>query len=97
MGTDVRLAGVPVGTVTALTLNPETYRAEVVVSVDPAIQVPDDSALAVASEGLLGGSFMEIVPGGSFDFLAEGAEFQSTQGSVSVVQLLTRFVSGGDE
>lgn len=96
VGTDIRLAGVSVGAVTALSLNPETYRAEAELSIERGIRVPDDSSAVVASEGLLGGTFVEIVPGGSFTYLEEGQLFQSTQGAVSVIQLLTKFVSGGE-
>ena len=95
-GTDVRLAGVRIGSVTGLDLNAETYRAEVTFSIDENIRIPDDSVVVVASEGLLGGTFVEIVPGGSFDYLAPGDSFFSTQGAVSVIGLLTQFVSGGD-
>jgi len=97
VGTDIRLAGVSVGRVSALSLNPETYRAETVLAIRSGIEIPDDSAVAVAAEGLLGGTFMEIVPGGSFDYLAPGDMFQSTQGAVSITQLLARFVSGGED
>lgn len=97
VGTDVRLAGVKVGSVQDITLNPETFRADAVVSIRSDVEVPDDSAIAVASEGLLGGNFIEIVPGGSpFSFEA-GDEIEDTQGSVSLVSLLLRFVSGGGE
>jgi phospholipid/cholesterol/gamma-HCH transport system substrate-binding protein len=50
----------------------------------------------VASEGLLGGTFVELVPGGSFEMYTEGAVIQDTQGAVSLIQLLLKFV-GGDE
>ena len=95
-GTDVRLAGVRIGSVTGLDLNAETYRAEVTFSIDENIRIPDDSVVVVATEGLLGGTFVEIIPGGSFDYLAPGDSFFSTQGAVSVIGLLTQFVSGGD-
>lgn len=97
VGTDIRLAGVSIGTVTGLNLNAETYRAEAVLTIDEAVAIPDDSAAVVASEGLLGGTFLEIVPGGSFEYMIEGQVFQSTQGAVSLIQLLTKFVSGGEE
>ncbi|EAR51610.1 hypothetical protein OG2516_01786 [Oceanicola granulosus HTCC2516] len=97
VGTDVRMAGVKVGTVSALELNPETYRADMTISVQDGLLVPDDSSLAVASEGLLGGNFMEIVPGGSFEFFEPGAQFRDTQSSVSLLTLLLRYVGGGDE
>jgi phospholipid/cholesterol/gamma-HCH transport system substrate-binding protein len=97
VGTDVRLAGVKVGTVQALRLNPETYRAEAVLAIKNDVLVPDDSALTIASEGLLGGHFVELVPGASFDYLADGGEVVDTQGSVSLVTLLMKFVGGGRE
>lgn len=97
IGTDVRLAGVKVGTVTDVTLNPETYRADTTVSLNAATQVPDDSAIVISSEGLLGGNFVEIVPGGSPFYFAEGDEILDTQGSVSLISLLLKFVSGGDD
>ncbi|WP_424966587.1 MULTISPECIES: outer membrane lipid asymmetry maintenance protein MlaD [unclassified Dinoroseobacter] len=98
VGTDVRLAGVKVGTVTGIDLNPETFRADTTISVASDIEIPDDSAISVSSEGLLGGNFVEILPGGSPFVLAEGDEFTSTQGSVSLVSLLMKFVgSGGDD
>lgn len=97
LGTDVRLAGVKIGTVTGMTLNTDTYRAETVFTLQNGVLVPDDSAAVVASEGLLGGTFVEIVPGGSFDFFAEGAVIEDTQGAVSLISLLMKFVSGGEE
>lgn len=94
VGTDIRLAGVSVGTVSQLDLNGETYRAEAVFSIDEGIAIPDDSAAVVASEGLLGGTFVEIVPGGSFGMFADGGLIEDTQGAVSLIQLLMKFVSG---
>jgi phospholipid/cholesterol/gamma-HCH transport system substrate-binding protein len=97
VGTDVRLAGVKIGTVTNVTLNPETYRADTVVTVVNGIEIPDDSAIIVSSEGLLGGNFVEVVPGGSLFFYEPGSTIDDTQGAVSLISLLLKFVSGGDE
>ncbi|MBP0484095.1 outer membrane lipid asymmetry maintenance protein MlaD [Sagittula salina] len=98
VGTDVRLAGVKVGTVTGITLNPDTFRADTVVTVRDGVQIPDDSAIIVASEGLLGGNFVEISPGGSPFYFGEGDEILDTQGSVSLLSLLLKYVgSGGSE
>ncbi|SCZ55289.1 outer membrane lipid asymmetry maintenance protein MlaD [Epibacterium ulvae] len=97
VGTDVRLAGVKVGTVSEVSLNAETFRADVELSMQNGIEIPDDSAAVIASEGLLGGNFVEIVPGGSPYALAAGDELLDTQGSVSLISLLLKFVSGGDD
>ena len=97
VGTDVRLAGVKVGTVTDVTLNPETYRADTTFSVVEGIEIPDDSAVVVSSEGLLGGNFVEIFPGGSPFFYQAGDEILDTQGSVSLINLLLKYIGTGGE
>ncbi|CUJ89322.1 outer membrane lipid asymmetry maintenance protein MlaD [Shimia thalassica] len=96
VGTDVRLAGVKIGSVTGISLNPQTFRADTEFTVLSGIELPDDSAIVVSSEGLLGGNFVEILPGGSPFNLEAGAEIEDTQSSVSLVGLLMKFVAGGD-
>ena len=93
-GTDVRMAGVKIGSVTALRLDPESFRAELTLALRDDLKIPDDSGGAVSQEGLLGGSFVEVIPGGSDFTMENGAEFLDTQGSVSLVSLLLKFVSG---
>lgn len=92
VGTDVRMAGVKIGTVTGLDLNPTTFRADTTFTVQDDILLPDDSGIIVASEGLLGGNFIEIVPGGSPINLEPGEEIIDTQGAVGLIELLTKFV-----
>ena len=95
VGTDVRLAGVKIGTVTDVTLNPETYRAETDLTLGSEVEIPDDSAVVISSEGLLGGNFVEIMPGGSPFYFASGDQIEDTQSAVSLTTLLLKFVSGG--
>ena len=96
VGSDVRLAGVKVGSITSLTLNPTTFFADATVDVQKDILLPTDSAILISSEGLLGGNFVEIVPGGAPDNLEPGGEIEDTQGAVSLISLLMKFV-GGDK
>ena len=97
VGTDVRLAGVKVGTVTSLALDPQTFFADATFTLRNDVLLPDDSTVLIASEGLLGGTFVELQPGGSLDNLAPGDEIEDTQGAVSVISLLMKFVGGSDE
>lgn len=92
VGTDVRLAGVKIGTVSKLELNPQSFYADATFTLQNRVQLPDDSAALISSEGLLGGNFVEIRPGGSVDNLVAGAEIEDTQGSVSLIGLLMKFV-----
>lgn len=91
-GADVRLAGVKVGTVTATRIDPQSFSAEVSMRIDRALRLPSDSSAEVTSEGLLGGKYISIVPGGSETLLAEGGRITETQGSVSLESLLGRFI-----
>ena len=97
VGTDVRLAGVKIGSVESVILNSETFRADTIINVRDGIEIPDDSAITIASEGLLGGNFVEIVPGGSPFMFEPDSEIEDTQSAVSLVSLLLKFVSGSDE
>lgn len=94
VGTDVRLAGIKVGAVTGLELDPETYQARTTFTVQDGLMIPDDSDVKVASEGLLGGAYLEITPGASEFMLAAGDEILNTQSSVSLLNLLMRFGTG---
>lgn len=95
VGTDVRLAGVKIGSVSGIALNPDTYRADAVFTVSHDVMVPDDSTAVIASEGLLGGTYIDIVPGGSFEMFAPGDQIIDTQGAVSLLSLLLTYVGGG--
>ena len=97
VGADVKLAGVKVGTITSLVLNPASFMADTVISVDKSIQLPSDSAIVISQDGLLGGNYVEILPGGMPDVLAPGGEIEDTQGAVSLINLLMKFVGGGGD
>ena len=91
VGTGVRLAGITVGSVTGLDLDPATYQAKMTLAVRGDLEIPEDSDVKISSEGLLGGSFVELTPGGSEFMLKPGDEIANTQGSVSLLDLLIRF------
>lgn len=95
IGTDVRLAGVKVGTVTDLRLNPETFFADATISMRKDVALPVDSTILISSEGLLGGTFVEVQPGGELENVEPGGEIEDTQGAVSLITLLMKFASGG--
>lgn len=101
-GTDVRLAGIKVGTVVSQTLNPENYQALVTMSIDPKVKLTDDTTAKVTSEGLLGQNFIALDPGGSDKILANGDEIANTQGAVDIWSLISaamfdRGKSGGGD
>lgn len=91
-GSDVRLAGVKVGSVTATRVDPQTYQASVTMTVQGGLQLPTDTSAQVTSDGLLGGKFLSLVPGGAEKMLAPGQRITITQSSVSLEDLLGKFI-----
>lgn len=94
-GSDVRLSGVRVGTVTGVHLNPENYFAVVGLAIREDVRLPEDTVAKIASEGLLGGNFVAIDPGGSDFMLEPGATIEHTQGSVNLLDLVSKAIHGG--
>ena len=97
IGTEVRMAGVKIGMVKSLSLNAETLQADVKLKIEKNILIPNDSSAVISSEGLLGGSFVEIVPGGSFDNYAAGEIIEDTQSSISLINLLLKMFGTSKE
>jgi phospholipid/cholesterol/gamma-HCH transport system substrate-binding protein len=94
IGSDVRMSGVKVGTVSSVALDSADYRAKLTIAVDPAVKVPMDSTAKIASDGLLGGAFVSIEPGGAEDMLPPGGQFENTQGSVDLITLFAGLAGG---
>lgn len=94
-GTDVRLHGIKVGTVSGLSLDPKTYYAIAHLSISNGVNIPDDSAVKITSSGFLGSNYVAIQPGGSTKMVAAGGELTNTQGSIDVMGLIGRAVMGG--
>lgn len=91
-GADVRIAGVKVGSITGQRIDPQTFLAVLTMRIDGALRIPDDSSAEIASEGLLGGRFVSIVPGGSERILRDGGQITITQSAISLESLLGRFI-----
>ncbi len=92
VGSDVKLGGVKVGVVTGQHIDPETFLAIVRFDLDPKMKLPEDSSVAIVSEGLLGGKYLEIVPGGADELIKPGGEVIYTQSSVSIENLLGKMI-----
>ena len=98
-GADVRMSGIKVGAVVDQQLDPKTYFARVTIALDSEVPIPDDSSAKITSEGLLGGQYISITPGGSEEMLADGGEIMFAQGSVDLIGLVSQavFSAGGSE
>ena len=92
VGSDVRMAGVRVGRVVATGINPETFQAHVEMSVQDDLHLPKDTSAEVASDGLLGGRYLLLQPGGDEQMLKPGGRITITQSSLNLEDLLGKFI-----
>lgn len=92
VGADVRLAGVKVGTVQAMTIDPKTYLAHVTLDIRKGLELPKDTGASIASESLLGGIYLALSPGGDTQMLRPEGTITVTQGAVSLQDLLGKFI-----
>ena len=88
----MRLAGVAVGQVVSERVDPASYQAEVAFTVRNALRLPTDSSATVTSDSLLGGKYLALQPGGAEEVLHPGGRVTLTQGSISLEQLLSKFI-----
>lgn len=94
VGAEVRLSGVPVGTVAAVALAPN-YRVRVTMRIDEGVKVPADTAAAIQTDGLFGSKFMTLDPGGDERFLSDGDVITFTQDAMVVSDLLDLIIAEG--
>ena len=90
----VRSAGVVVGRITSISLDPKTFQGVVGLSVDQRFQFPKDSAAKILTAGLLGDQYIGIEPGGDDKNLAPGDTIAQTQSAVVLENLIGQFITG---
>ncbi|HNU09932.1 MAG TPA: outer membrane lipid asymmetry maintenance protein MlaD [Rubrivivax sp.] len=90
----VRSAGVAVGRVTSIVLDPKTYQGVVTLAVDQRFKFPQDSAAKILTSGLLGDQYIGIEPGGDDVDLAPGANIAQTQSAVVLENLIGQLLTG---
>ena len=91
-GAAVSVAGVKIGAVSSISLDPKTFLAVVKLDLDAKTPLPADSTAKITSDGLLGGQHVVIEPGGSSDNLKAGGEIENTQGAVDLFGLVGQFL-----
>ncbi len=90
-GAPVTLSGVRIGDVESVGIDPQDYRALVTLRIDPQYnQIPDDSDASIDTQGLLGGQYVAIGPGGSETYLMSGSRIQFTQGAIVLENIVNK-------
>lgn len=97
IGGEVKISGINVGTITAQHLDADTFEAVVEINIDENLVLPEDTFAKITSEGLLGGNYLVLDPGGSDVMLEEGDQITETQGAVDLLGLLSAFAGSSDK
>ena len=101
-GSPVSVAGVRVGEVDGIRFDPKTYKAVVSIRFDAQYnQIPEDSFAAIQTQGLLGGKYIGISPGGLDTYLKDGSRIDQTQSAIVLESLINKlfanFASKGSD
>ncbi len=91
-GSDVRVAGLKIGSVTNLAIDPKSYQAVATFTVQRDIKLSVDSSASIATGGLLGGNFISLSTGGDEKMLGDGGTITITQSAVNLEDLLGKFI-----
>lgn len=93
-GSPVTIAGVKVGEVEGIRFDPQSYKAVVSLRMDPQFnQIPEDSFAAIQTQGLLGGKYIGISPGGLDTYLKNGSRIDNTQSAIVLESLINKFLA----
>lgn len=92
VGSDIRMAGIKIGSVVEQKLDPTSFQAVVTMSVANFIKLPDDTTAKVTSEGLLGSKFITLEVGGSEEMLKNGDSLTHTQSALDIWSLINEFM-----
>ena len=92
VGSDIRIGGVKVGSVSGQYVDAVEFSAVVELSIQSQYELPEDSKLAISSNGLLGGKYIKITPGSSDIMVAAGGEFANTEDVLSLEDLIGRAI-----
>ncbi|ANK82329.1 MAG: outer membrane lipid asymmetry maintenance protein MlaD [Rhizobiales bacterium NRL2] len=88
VGADVRMSGIKIGSVMSTELEPSSLLAVVRINVRKGVDIPDDSAIRILTEGLMGDSYLSVEPGGGIDNMEAGDNFRFAQGAVNLIDLV---------
>jgi phospholipid/cholesterol/gamma-HCH transport system substrate-binding protein len=88
----VTIAGVQVGKVASVTLDPVTFQSIVTMNLNDNIKLPKDSSAAIQTTGLIGDNYVALDPGSDTVMLKSGDQIAETQGALILEKLIQQFL-----
>ncbi|MBT5483877.1 MAG: outer membrane lipid asymmetry maintenance protein MlaD [Gammaproteobacteria bacterium] len=96
-GAIVEGAGVRIGTVTAIDFDPDAFEAIVHLRINEGVPIQEDAIASIRTQGIIGEKYINIVPGGFDELLTEGMEIYETESSISLEELVSRYIFSSDD
>ena len=94
-GADVEMAGVKIGQIALISLDPERQLALVELKISKDIVLTDDVIASVKTSGLIGDKYIDLLPGGSDTILRSGDLITETESAIDIEGLISKYVFGG--
>lgn len=89
----VSVAGVRIGRVSAIHLDPESYESIVEMSIESKFHtLPEDTSATIYTAGLLGEQYVNLDPGGSEDYLKNGSQIEITQSAIVLEEVIGKYL-----
>ena len=95
VGANVEMAGVPIGKVEAIALDPERQVARVRLKIQSSVVLTDDTIASVKTAGMIGDKYIKLSPGGSDLILKSGDTIIETESALDLEELISKYVFGG--
>ena len=96
-GDSVKISGIDVGKIIKLDLDLDDYNAKIHINLSNEVKIPEDSSARITSSSLLGGNFLDIIPGSSETFLKPNDIIYDTSDSVSFIDMLGKMIFSGSK
>lgn len=93
-GASVEIAGVPIGRVSGIEVDLETFAVLVTMKIRKGVVLTDDTIASIKTQGLIGDRYVKISPGGSDTTLAPGETLLETESAIDFEELISRFIMG---
>ena len=91
-GDMVEMAGVPIGTVKKIELDPKEYEAVVHFDLQSEVRLQEDSIASIRTAGIIGSKYIDITPGGMEEYVAPGGELFETESAINLEKLVSKYI-----
>lgn len=91
-GDIVEMAGVQIGTVKRIALDPEAYEAIIRLELKNDIRLQEDSIASIRTSGIIGSKYVDITPGGLEDYIQPGGEIFETESAINLEKLVSKYI-----